>query len=77
LQPPNAPNHIDEVMNDWANLAVEGHFMLINLGGIITCALQTPFGVKIEVGSLPSEVTVMSNLTAIYIYHYYRPTKPK
>jgi kynureninase len=30
----NVPKHIDEVMDDWANLAVEGHFMLINLGGI-------------------------------------------
>jgi kynureninase len=28
--------YVDEVMDDWANLAVEGHFMLKSLGGIIT-----------------------------------------
>jgi kynureninase len=46
-------------MDDWANLAVEGHFTLINLGTIIG-ALK-PLS-KI-VGALPSEVTVMNTLT--------------
>jgi kynureninase len=44
-------------MDDWANLAVEGHFTLINLGGTIMSALK-PLS-KI-VGALPSEVTVMN-----------------
>ena len=26
LQPKRTKNYVDEVMNDWANLAVEGHF---------------------------------------------------
>jgi kynureninase len=47
-------------MDDWANLAVEGHFTLINLGGTIMSALK-PLS-KI-VGALPSEVTVMNTLT--------------
>jgi kynureninase len=33
---PKELNYVDEVMDDWANLAVEGHFMLKSLGGIIT-----------------------------------------
>jgi kynureninase len=32
---PKELEHV-EVMDDWANLAVEGHFMLKSLGGIIT-----------------------------------------
>jgi kynureninase len=34
--------YVDEVM-DWANLAVEGHFMLKSLGGIIE-RLAKPLG---------------------------------
>ena len=29
LQPTKAKTYVDEVMNDWANLAVEGHFYAI------------------------------------------------
>jgi kynureninase len=36
LQPKRTRAYVDEVMDDWANLAVEGHFMLKSLGGIIT-----------------------------------------
>jgi kynureninase len=39
LQPKRTKAYIDEVMDDWANLAVEGHFTLINLGGTIMSAL--------------------------------------
>jgi kynureninase len=36
LAPKELKAYVDEVMDDWANLAVEGHFMLKSLGGIIT-----------------------------------------
>jgi kynureninase len=32
LQPKRTRAYVDEVMDDWANLAVEGHFMLKSLG---------------------------------------------
>jgi kynureninase len=33
LQPKELETYVDEVMDDWANLAVEGHFMLKALVG--------------------------------------------
>lgn len=42
LQPKRTKKYIDEVMADWAELAVEGHFTQTNLGGITTSALQNP-----------------------------------
>jgi hypothetical protein len=41
-QPKRTRAYVDEVM-DWANLAVEGHFMLKSLGGIIE-RLAKPLG---------------------------------
>jgi hypothetical protein len=34
LQPKRTRAYVDEVMDDWANLAVEGHFMLKTLVGL-------------------------------------------
>jgi kynureninase len=34
LQPKRTRAYVDEVMDDWANLAVEGHFMLKSLVGL-------------------------------------------
>jgi kynureninase len=43
LQPKRTRAYVDEVMDDWANLAVEGHFMLKSFGGIIE-RLAKPLG---------------------------------
>lgn len=39
LQPKRTQKYVADVMNDWANLAVEVIFMLKNLGGITTNVL--------------------------------------
>ena len=78
LQPKRTKAYVDEVMNDWANLAVEGHFyadkpwwdyherFAVPLSGIV--------------GAKPSEITVMNTLTVnlhLMMVSFYRPTPKK
>lgn len=78
LQPKRTQAYVDEVMNDWAKLAVEGHFyadkpwwdyherFAIPLSGIV--------------GAKPSEITVMNTLTVnlhLMMVSFYRPIPKK
>ncbi len=78
LQPKRAKTYIDEVMNDWANLAVEGHFYAEKPWWDYHERFAVPLG-KV-VGALPSEVTVMNTLTVnlhLMMVSFYRPTKTR
>lgn len=78
LQPKSAKKYVDEVMTDWAKLAVEGHF-----------TAEKPwwdyherFAGKLAkvVGAKPSEITVMNTLTVnlhLMMVSFYRPTKSR
>jgi kynureninase len=75
LQPKRTKAYIDEVMNDWANLAVEGHFYSEKPWWDYHERFANPLS-KI-VGALPSEVTVMNTLTVnlhLLMVSFYRPT---
>jgi kynureninase len=74
LQPKRTKAYVDEVMNDWANLAVEGHFTVKTMVGLSRTA--KPLSKKL--GALPSEVTVMNTLTVnlhLLMVSFYQPTK--
>jgi len=76
LQPKRTKKYVDEVMNDWANLAVEGHFYAEKPWWDYHERFAVPLG-KI-VGAKPSEVTVMNTLTVnlhLLMVSFYRPTK--
>jgi kynureninase len=78
LQPKRTKKYIDEVMNDWANLAVEGHFYADKPWWDYHERFANPLG-KI-VGAKPSEVTVMNTLTVnlhLLMVSFYRPTKTR
>jgi len=78
LQPKSAKKYVDEVMDDWANLAVEGHFYADKPWWDYHERFATPLG-KI-VGALPTEVTVMNTLTVnlhLLMVSFYRPTKKR
>ncbi len=75
LQPKRAKTYVDEIMNDWANLAVEGHFYAQKPWWDYQERFAEPLS-KI-VGALPSEVTVMNTLTVnlhLLMVSFYRPT---
>jgi kynureninase len=78
LQPKRTKAYVEEVMNDWAKLAVEGHFyadkpwwdyherFAVPLSGIV--------------GAKPSEITVMNTLTVnlhLMMVSFYQPTPKK
>ena len=75
LQPKLARTYIEEILKDWEDLGVEGHF-----------EAEKPwwdyherFGVQLSkvVGALPEEVTVMNTLTVnlhLLMVSFYRPT---
>ena len=78
LQPKRAKNFVDEVMNDWANHAVEGHFYVDKPWWDYHERFAEPLS-KI-VGAKPSEVTVMNTLTVnlhLLMVSFYRPTKTR
>ncbi|MBG6062412.1 kynureninase [Flavobacterium sp. CG_9.1] len=78
LQPKRTKAYVDEVMNDWANLAVEGHFYSQKPWWDYHERFAQPLS-KI-VGALPSEVTVMNTLTVnlhLLMVSFYRPTKTR
>jgi kynureninase len=75
LQPNRARTYVDEVMNDWANLAVEGHFYAEKPWWDYHERFANPLSQL--VGALPSEVTVMNTLTVnlhLLMVSFYRPT---
>lgn len=76
LQPKSAKTYVNEVMDDWANLAVEGHFYAEKPWWDYQERFAQPLS-KI-VGAKPSEVTVMNTLTInlhLLMVSFYRPTK--
>lgn len=78
LQPKRTLKYVHEVMNDWANLAVEGHFYAEKPWWDYHERFAHPLS-KI-VGALPSEVTVMNTLTInlhLLMVSFYRPTKQR
>lgn len=75
LQPKSARIYVDEVMNDWAKLAVEGHFFADKPWWDYHERFAEPLSNL--VGALPSEVTVMNTLTVnlhLLMVSFYRPT---
>ncbi len=78
LQPKRTRLYVDEVMNDWANLAVEGHFFAEKPWW----DYQERFAVPLSkiVGCKPTEVTVMNTLTVnlhLLMVSFYRPTSKR
>jgi len=78
LQPKRTREYIDEVLNDWGNLAVEGHFMADKPWW----DYHERFSKQLSkvVGAKPSEVTVMNTLTVnlhLLMVSFYRPTKKR
>lgn len=75
LQPKIAKNFVDEVMQTWADLAVDGHFHAEKPWWDYHERLASPLA-KI-VGALPEEITVMNTLTVnlhLLMVSFYRPT---
>lgn len=78
LQPKRTQKYVNDVMNDWANLAVEGHFYAEKPWWDYHERFAQPLS-KI-VGALPSEVTVMNTLTVnlhLLMVSFYRPTEKR
>lgn len=78
LQPKRTKTYVDEVMNDWANLAVEGHFYAEKPWWDYHERFSAPLS-KI-VGGLPSEITVMNTLTVnlhLMMVTFYQPTSKR
>jgi kynureninase len=78
LQPKRTKKFVDEIMQDWANLAVEGHFYAQKPWWDYQERFAEPLS-KI-VGALPSEVTVMNTLTInlhLLMVSFYRPTNSR
>lgn len=78
LQPKRTQAYVDEVMNDWATLAVEGHFYADKPWWDYHERLAQPLSEL--VGAKPSEITVMNTLTVnlhLLMVSFYRPTAKK
>jgi kynureninase len=78
LQPKCAKEYVDEVMNDWAKFAVEGHFYAEKPWWDYHERFANPL--SNIVGALPSEVSVMNTLTVnlhLMMVSFYRPTPKK
>ncbi|MFC5046817.1 kynureninase [Aquimarina hainanensis] len=74
LQPKSAQTYVDDVMKDWRELAVEGHFYAQKPWWDYHERLAKPLA-KI-VGAKPEEVTVMNTLTVnlhLLMVSFYRP----
>lgn len=75
LQPKNAQSYVDEIMTDWRELAVEGHFYAEKPWWDYHERFANPLS-KV-VGALPEEVTVMNTLTVnlhLMLVSFYTPT---
>lgn len=78
LQPKIAKDYVDEVMKDWAELAVEGHFYAEKPWWDYHERLAEPLA-RI-VGAKPEEVSVMNTLTVnlhFLMVSFYRPTQKR
>jgi kynureninase len=78
LQPKRTKGFVDEVMKDWAELAVEGHFYAKKPWWDYHERLAEPLA-KV-VGALPEEVSVMNTLTVnlhLLMVSFYRPTSTR
>ena len=74
-KPKITKSYVDEIMNDWANMAVEGHFYADKPWWDYHERFCEPLS-KI-VGALPSEVGVMNTLTInlhLLLVSFYQPT---
>ncbi|CAM3348431.1 Kynureninase [Flavobacterium longum] len=75
LQSRRAKQYVDEVMDDWAKLAVEGHFYADKPWWDYHERFAGPLSQI--VGALPDEITVMNTLTVnlhLMMVSFYRPT---
>jgi kynureninase len=78
LQPKTVKNAINQELEDWANLGVEGHFKGKN-PWMYYHHFLTEKAAKV-VGAKPVEVVIMNNLTAnlhLMMVSFYRPTKSR
>ena len=78
LMPKRAKKYVDDVMNDWANLAVEGHFYAEKPWWDYHERFSNPLS-KI-VGAKPNEVSVMNTLTVnlhMMMVSFYNPTSTR
>ncbi len=78
LQPKRTQKYVDEVMNDWKELGVEGHFHAKKPWWDYHERLAKPLA-KV-VGAKPEEVSVMNTLTVnlhFLMVSFYRPTKKR
>jgi len=78
LQSKRAKLYVDEVMNDWGNLAVEGHFYADKPWWDYHERFAQPLSEL--VGAKPTEITVMNTLTVnlhLLMVSFYRPTTKK
>lgn len=78
LQPKRAKKYVDEVMKDWAELAVEGHFYAEKPWWDYHERFAEPL--SRVVGAKPSEVSVMNTLTVnlhLLMVSFYRPTQKR
>ncbi len=78
LQPKRTKKFVDDVINDWGNLAVEGHFYAEKPWWDYHERFANPLS-KV-VGAKPSEVTVMNTLTVnlhLMMVSFYKPTKTR
>ncbi len=78
LQPKHTQKYIDEVMTDWKELAVEGHFHAEKPWWDYHERLAAPLA-KV-VGAKTEEVTVMNTLTVnlhLLMVSFYRPTEKR
>ncbi len=78
LQPDNAQDYVNEIMMDWRNLGVEGHFYAEKPWW----DYHERFSEKLSkvVGAKPSEVSVMNTLTVnlhLLMTSFYRPTSKR
>ncbi|XLS28338.1 kynureninase [Flavobacteriaceae bacterium M23B6Z8] len=78
LQPKRSAAFVEEIMKDWAELAVEGHFKAAKPWWDYHERLAAPLS-KV-VGAKPKEVTVMNTLTVnlhLLMVSFYRPTSKR
>ncbi len=78
LQPKNSKAFVDEIMEDWKNLGVEGHFYAEKPWWDYHERFSSTLS-KI-VGAKPSEVSVMNTLTVnlhLLMVSFYRPTSKR
>ncbi|QDH69959.1 kynureninase [Marilutibacter alkalisoli] len=75
LQPRDARHHVEEVLDTWARLAVEGHFTGESQWMTYHALVRTQLGRL--VGARPDEVVAMNTLTVnlhLMMVSFYRPT---